>query len=54
MEEEKSFERKPVGEDMVKLIEFIQTKFLKEYGFKPSIIDTTNIIAKRVVERKLF
>ncbi len=58
MEEEKNkkenYEIKAIGRDMTKLIEIVENKFKEEYGFSPSIIDTTNLIAKRVIEANLF
>ncbi len=39
---------KPIGEKMVKLIDRVQLGFEKKYGFRPSIIDTTNMIADAV------
>jgi hypothetical protein len=55
MEEKgKNHELKAVGIDMLQLISHVKEKFIKEYGFDPSIIDVTNLIAKRVFENKLF
>ena len=58
MEEENkkqgNYEIKAIGRDMVKLIEIVEKKFKEEYGFSPSIIDTTNLIAKRVIDANIF
>lgn len=57
MEEKKEkepFEMKPVGKKMVELIAYVKKRFMEEYGFEPSIISTTNIIAKRVMDKRLF
>ncbi|KKN17069.1 hypothetical protein LCGC14_0969470 [marine sediment metagenome] len=43
-----------VGLDMVELIMRVREKFKKEYGFKPQIVEVTNVIAKRVNDNKLF
>ncbi|MHA1482092.1 MAG: hypothetical protein ACTSQA_01475 [Candidatus Heimdallarchaeaceae archaeon] len=43
-----------VGMDLVKLIEQISTNFEEEYGFKPTKIKVTNLIAKRSWENNLF
>ncbi len=42
---------KPIGEEMVNLIEEIQKKFRQKYDFCPSITDITNMIAKAVKEK---
>ncbi len=54
MEEEKNHKVIPVGLDMLALIETVKSKFKEEYGFQPTIIDVTNLIAKRVSASKLF
>lgn len=56
MEEDKKKTHKviAVGNDMIELIEAVGEKFKEEYGFAPQQIEITNIIAKRVVENKLF
>ena len=51
---EKNFKSIAVGLDMLSLIEKVKEKFEKEYGFKPNIIDVTNLIAKRAFENELF
>lgn len=51
---EENYEIKAVGKDMAKLIEIVEKKFKDEYGFSPSIIDVTNLIAKRVIEANMF
>lgn len=43
-----------VGLDMVDLIKLVKKRFEEEYGFEPRITDVTNMIAKRVIENKLF
>ena len=43
-----------VSNDMVALIEEIQHLFEEEYGFRPTILDVTRIIAQRVKKNKLF
>lgn len=43
-----------VGNDMIELIEEVGKQFEDKYGFKPTIIDITNMIAKRVIQNKLF
>ena len=53
-EKEKNFKSIAVGLDMLSLIEKVKKKFKEEYGFNPSIIDVTNLIAKRVFENELF
>ncbi len=49
-----NYEIKAVGKDMAELIKIVEDKFIEQYGFSPSIIDVTNLIAKRVVEANLF
>ena len=51
---EKNFKSIAVGLDMLSLIERVKKKFKDEYSFEPSIIDVTNLIAKRVFENELF
>ena len=51
---EENYEIKAVGKDLARLIDIVEEKFKKEYGFSPSIIDITNVIAKRVIEANLF
>ncbi len=53
-EKEKNFKSIAVGLDMLSLIEKVKKKFNEEYSIKPSIIDVTNLIAKRVFENELF
>ena len=53
-EKKENFAIKAIGNDMINLIEKIMEKFYGEYGFKPSIIDVTNLIAKRSIENNLF
>ncbi len=43
-----------VGLEMVDLIELVGEKFREKYGFKPSIIDITDLISRRVIDNKLF
>ena len=43
-----------IGKELVDLITIVEDKFEEEYGFKPSIIDVTDLIARRVIENKLF
>ncbi len=43
-----------VGLDMLELIRRVRNNFKVEYGFKPSIVHITNLIAKRVDDNKLF
>ena len=61
MEEEKNKEQKQsnkirifIGIEMLELINRVKENFGKEYGFKPNIIDITNLIATRVNENDLF
>lgn len=61
MDEENNKEQKDnnkirifIGIDMLELINRVKEKFAEEYGFKPNIIDVTNLIAKRVNEQNLF
>ena len=51
---EKNYKLIAVGLDMLSLIETVKKKFFEQYGFHPSIIDVTNLIAKRSFENKLF
>jgi hypothetical protein len=51
---EENYEIKAIGKDMAKLIEIVEEKFEKEYGFRPSIIDASNLIARRVMDAGLF
>lgn len=51
---EKNHKLMAVGIDMLNLINHVKEKFKKEYGFDPSIIDVTNLIAKRAFENELF
>ena len=53
-EKEKNHKLMAVGIDMLNLINHVKEKFKKEYGFDPSIIDVTNLIAKRAFEQSLF
>ena len=53
-DKERNFKLIAAGIDMLSLIEQVKKKFQDEYGFEPSIIDVTNLIAKRVFENKLF
>ena len=57
-EEKKTIEKNhkimPIGNEMVKLIEFVEDKFEKEYGLKPNRVEISNLIAKRVLESELF
>lgn len=56
-EEEKKEDNKIrifIGIDMLELINRVRENFEKQYGFKPHIIDITNLIAKRVNENDLF
>lgn len=48
MEENQRVYIKPIGNEMVKLIEETQKKFKDKYDFEPSIIDVSNMIAKAV------
>lgn len=48
---ENNYELKPIGLGMVNLIEKIQEKFNQKYGFKPSIVDVTNMISD-AIEKK--
>ena len=43
-----------VGINMLELIDRVRKNFEEQYGFKPNIIDITNLIAKRVDENNLF
>ena len=43
-----------VGINMLELINRVRKNFEEQYGFKPNIIDITNLIAKRVDENNLF
>lgn len=43
-----------IGKELVDLISIVEEKFGEEYGFKPNIIDITNLIARRVIANKLF
>jgi len=54
MEEEKENKTMLIGLDMVELIMRVQKKFKEEYGFKPKLIEVTNVIAKRVNDNDLF
>lgn len=51
---EKNYKLVGIGHDMVTLIKYVGEKFEKEYGFKPSIIDITDLIAKRAMKNSLF
>ena len=50
----KNYVKRAVGKDMNDLILKIEEKFKEEYGFSPSIIHITNLIAMRVKEANLF
>jgi len=52
--EDKNWKIMAVGLDMVDLIKLVKKRFEEEYGFEPRITDVTNMIAKRVIENKLF
>ncbi len=39
---------------MISLTELVGDKFSKEYGFKPNMVDITDLIARRVINNKLF
>ncbi len=54
MTDEKNHKVIPVGLDMLDLIKIVKEKFKEEYGFYPTIIDVTNLIAKRANDNKLF
>ena len=43
-----------IGLDMLELINRIKKKFKDEYGFEPSMVHITNLIAKRVDDNNLF
>ena len=43
-----------VGTKMISLINKVKEKFKEEYGFEPTIINVTDLIARRVFENKLF
>ena len=43
-----------IGINMLELINRVRKNFEEQYGFKPNIIDITNLIAKRVDENNLF
>jgi|TARA_Y100000310_G_scaffold289130_1_gene315303 hypothetical protein len=43
-----------IGLDMLELIDRVREKFKQEYNFKPSTLEITNLIAKRVNESNLF
>lgn len=45
---------KAIGIEMDELIKKVEEKFKGEYGFSPSIIDITNLIARRALEGNLF
>ena len=51
---EKNYKQIGIGIEMLDLINIVRKKFQEEYGFKPSIIDMTNLIARRVIDNKLF
>ena len=51
---EKNYKIMAIGKEMANLISIVEEKFEEEYGFKPNIIDTTDLIARRVIENKLF
>ena len=56
-EKEKSNETNKVvgiGLDMLELIKRVRKNFKLEYGFEPSIVHITNLIAKRVNDNNLF
>jgi len=42
---------KSIGKEMLDLIEDTQQRFDEKYGFKPSIIDITNMIARAVKKK---
>ena len=43
-----------VGLTMISLTKLVEDKFEKEYGFKPNMVDITDLIARRVINNKLF
>ena len=43
-----------IGLNMLELIQRVRKKFESEYGFKPSVVHITNLIAKRVDDNNLF
>jgi len=45
---------KPMGDEMVSLIEDIQKKFIKTNGFKPSMVDVTNMLARALRAKKIY
>lgn len=51
--EQKSYTIK-VGKRMKDLIDYVTNKFEKEYGFRPSSTNVTNLIADRTNENGLF
>ena len=54
MDKEKKPIIKPIGSEMWELIKEVEKLFEKQYGFKPSITNLTNFIAKRIKENKIF
>lgn len=51
---EYDYKQKHIGKDMIDLIEYVGESFEEQYGLKPTIIDITNLIARRVKENNLF
>jgi len=45
---------KPMGLEMISLIEEIQEKFNQIHGFKPTIIDITNMLARALRLKKIY
>jgi len=54
MEEKNKAIIKPIGQEMWDLILHVEKLFEKQYGFKPTITNLTDFIAKRVKDNKIF
>lgn len=45
---------KPMGDEMVKLVEEIQAKFREKHGFSPNMTDITNQLARAVRKKGVY
>ncbi len=54
MENKRESESKAIGKLMIELIEDVRVRFEERTGVKPSIIDTSNMIAKAVKKKGIY